>query len=85
MYAVGWFSLAFINAALANVDHRARLKYFVLSLLIGPLATILIAGTTEDDDGKLHFIDLLEGVRRRRARLGARSDCFLALLMIGPE
>lgn len=38
----GWFILAFINAGLAEQKNRSRLNWFLLSLLLGPLATILI-------------------------------------------
>ena len=41
-YAVGWFSLALINAGLAQGKNRSGLNWFLLSLLLGPLATLLI-------------------------------------------
>lgn len=44
-YAVGWIGLAFINAALANLDQRGPLKYFLVSLFLGPLVTIALAMT----------------------------------------
>jgi hypothetical protein len=41
-YAVGWGTLALVNAGLAESKGRGRLNWFLVSLLIGPLATLLI-------------------------------------------
>lgn len=41
-YAVGWGALALINAGLAQGKGRSGLYWFVISLLLGPLATLLI-------------------------------------------
>lgn len=41
-YAVGWGALALINAGLAQGKGRSGLFWFVISLLFGPLATLLI-------------------------------------------
>lgn len=41
-YYVGWFTLALINAGLAQGKARSGLAWFVVSLLLGPLATFLI-------------------------------------------
>ena len=41
-YFVGWGSLALINSGLAQSKHRSGLVWFFLSLLMGPLATLLI-------------------------------------------
>ncbi len=41
-YAVGWGALALINAGLAQGKGRSGLLWFVISLLLGPLATLLI-------------------------------------------
>ncbi|MBW8017932.1 MAG: hypothetical protein FVQ82_17315 [Planctomycetes bacterium] len=40
--AVGWGTLALINAGLAQSKNRSGLNWFLLSLLLGPLATFLI-------------------------------------------
>lgn len=40
--AVGWGTLALINAGLAQAKGRSGLFWFFASLLIGPLATFLI-------------------------------------------
>lgn len=41
-FAVGWGSLALINAALAQAHRRSGLRWFVASLLVGPLATLIL-------------------------------------------
>jgi hypothetical protein len=41
-YAVGWGTLALINAGLAQAKRRSGLLWFVVSLLLGPFATLLI-------------------------------------------
>ena len=41
-YAVGWGALALINAGLAETKRRSRLAWFFVSLLLGPIATLLI-------------------------------------------
>lgn len=42
-YVVGWFTLSFINTGLAAALNRNRLIWFLLSLLLGPIATLLMA------------------------------------------
>jgi len=39
---VGWGTLALINAALAQGKNRSGLLWFLISLLFGPLATLVI-------------------------------------------
>jgi len=39
---VGWGTLALINAALAQGKNRNGLLWFVLSLIFGPIATLLL-------------------------------------------
>jgi hypothetical protein len=46
-YAVGWGTLALINAGLAQSKGRSRGVWFLVSLLLGPLATLLIVITDE--------------------------------------
>ena len=41
-YGVGWGTLALINAGLAQAKRRSGLAWFLLSLLLGPIATLLI-------------------------------------------
>ena len=42
-YAVGWGTLALINANLAQLKGRSGLGWFFGSLLGGPIATFLLA------------------------------------------
>ncbi len=39
---VGWFTLALINAGLAQAKGRRGLAWFLASLLLGPVATLLV-------------------------------------------
>ncbi|MCL6482149.1 MAG: hypothetical protein K6U02_10520 [Firmicutes bacterium] len=41
-YYVGWGTRALINAGLAQAKGRGGLSWFLVSLLFGPLATLLI-------------------------------------------
>lgn len=41
-YVVGWGTLALINAGLAQSKRRSGLKWFLGSLILGPIATLLI-------------------------------------------
>jgi hypothetical protein len=41
-FAVGWGTLALLNAGLAQGKNRSGLNWFLLSLLLGPLATFLL-------------------------------------------
>jgi hypothetical protein len=41
-YAVGWFALAFLNAGIAQGKNRKGLNWFLVSLLLGPVATFLL-------------------------------------------
>lgn len=42
VYAVGWGTLAFINAGLAQGKGHSRLVWFLLSLFLGPIATVIL-------------------------------------------
>jgi hypothetical protein len=44
-YAVGWGTLALINAGLAQSKGRSRLAWFLASLFLGPIATLIIVIT----------------------------------------
>lgn len=41
-YVVGWGTLALINAGLAQSKNRSGLVWFLLSLVLGPVATFLL-------------------------------------------
>ena len=44
-YAVGWGTLALINAGLAQAKGRGRMVWFLVSLVLGPIATLLVVIT----------------------------------------
>ncbi len=46
-YAVGWGTLALLNAGLAQTKGRSRLTWFLFSLLLGPIATFIIVITDD--------------------------------------
>ena len=41
-YYVGWGTLALINAGLAQSKNRSGLNWFVISIFLGPFATLLL-------------------------------------------
>lgn len=41
-YGIGWGTLALINAGLAQGKNRSGVNWFLLSLLLGPIATLLV-------------------------------------------
>lgn len=41
-YFVGWGTLALINAGLAQAKGRKGLNWFLVSLLLGPIATFFL-------------------------------------------
>ena len=41
-YAVGWGTLALVNAGLAESKGKSRLVWFIVSLVLGPIATFII-------------------------------------------
>lgn len=41
-YYIGWGTLALINAGLAQGKNRSGLVWFLISLLLGPIATFII-------------------------------------------
>lgn len=41
-YAVGWLTLSFINAAIAQSKNRSGFAWWLLSLFTGPFATFLL-------------------------------------------
>ncbi len=46
-YAVGWGSLALINAGLAQSKNRSGFGWFLASVLLGPLATFVLVAACE--------------------------------------
>lgn len=49
-YAVGWIALALINAGIAQGKDRRGSNWFVVSLLLGPISTLLLVAL---EKGKL--------------------------------
>ena len=47
-YAIGWGTLALINAAIAQSKKRSGLNWFLITLLIGPVATFLLVAVYND-------------------------------------
>ncbi len=45
-FAVGWGTLALVNAGLAQGKNRSGFIWFFLSLLFGPLATFLLVASS---------------------------------------
>jgi hypothetical protein len=50
-YFVGWGTLALINAGLAQGKNRSGLGWFLLSLLLGPIATFVLVAFCEKKSG----------------------------------
>lgn len=48
-YYLGWGTLALINAGLAQAKNRSGLGWFLASLLLGPIATLLIVAMGRGD------------------------------------
>lgn len=46
-FVAGWGSLALINAGLAQGKNRSGLNWFLLSLVLGPVATFLLVAWCE--------------------------------------
>ncbi|MEE8468496.1 MAG: hypothetical protein V3T22_08580 [Planctomycetota bacterium] len=46
-YAAGWGVLALINAGLAQGKNRSGLAWFLISLLLGPVATFFLVAFCE--------------------------------------
>lgn len=51
-YFVGWGTLSLINAGLAQSKGRSGLVWWLLSLLLGPLATLLLVVLPKATDFK---------------------------------
>ncbi|WAA13114.1 hypothetical protein [Fervidibacillus halotolerans] len=46
-FYVGWGTLALINAGIAQGKNRSGLNWFLLSLLLGPIATFILVAFME--------------------------------------
>jgi hypothetical protein len=47
-FFVGWGTLALINAGLAQSKNRSGLAWFLVSLLLGPVATLLVVAVDKE-------------------------------------
>ena len=47
-FYVGWGTLCFINAGIAQSKRRSGLNWALLSLVLGPLATLLLVSVFKD-------------------------------------
>lgn len=50
-FFVGWGTLALLNAGLAQCKNRSGLNWFLVSLLLGPLGTLLLVLAEKRPDG----------------------------------
>lgn len=51
-YSAAWFTLALVNAGLAQGKGRSGLGWWGLSLFLGPLATLLVVASPTLPDGQ---------------------------------
>ena len=76
-----WFALALINAGLAEQKSRSRWNWFLLSLLLGPIATLyIVAWPTPEEQraedearAKIWAQRWVERKRSRAARKAAKA------------
>lgn len=56
-YAIGWGTLALINAGIAQGKNKSGMTWFLLSLFVGPLATLLlvITGKGKNNNYTINF------------------------------
>ena len=52
-WTAGWGTLALVNAGLAQGKHRSGLNWFLISLLLGPIATLLIVVLEDPVESKV--------------------------------
>lgn len=50
-YVVGWGTLMLINAGIAQGKNRSGLNWFILSLFLGPLATLFLVLVGKNHEG----------------------------------
>jgi hypothetical protein len=67
----GWFTLSLVNAGLAQSKGRSGLAWWAVSLLLGPIATLVIVA----------WPPVVEGVEQRRP--GTMSSAQSLALIIG--
>lgn len=67
-FFVGWGTLTLINAGLAQAKGRSGLGWWLLSLLLGPIATLLIVVLPPADQKNGPFNQHRSGARVTRAQ-----------------
>ena len=45
----GWFTLALVNAGLAQGKNRSGMNWFIVSMFLGPFATFMIVAWPAED------------------------------------
>jgi archaellum biogenesis protein FlaJ (TadC family) len=79
-----WFALALVNAGLAEQKNRSRLNWFLVSILLGPIATLLIVvwkpAPARPDDEAPQPISLSTGILALGVTLAAAAIIVVALL-----
>ncbi|GAB3042627.1 hypothetical protein GCM10027052_25920 [Parafrigoribacterium mesophilum] len=83
-----WFALALANAGLAEQKNRSRLRWFAVSLLLGPLATLfIVVWPRVEGDWRTEPVTTLNIVRSVRDRwilaLGVTLLTALVVALIG--
>ena len=51
-FAIGWGTLTLINAGIAQGKNRSGLNWFLLSILLGPIATFILVALMDKLPGK---------------------------------
>jgi len=69
----GWGTLSLINAGLAQSKHRSGLAWWLISLLLGPVATFLVVVLPPGDNGASPWQPHRTGARITRARQRSQS------------
>lgn len=72
-----WLTLCFINAGLAETKGRSRLRWFIASLFIGPIATALIVVWPRPSERRL-----LHPVSNVKDRLLVIASVLLAVFVV---
>lgn len=74
-----WFTLSLINAGLAQSKGRSGLGWWVVSLLLGPIATLIIVAWSRLEPGQRE----LSSVGTRAALIGAGVVLLVIITLVG--
>jgi len=50
-YAIGWGTLALINAGIARGKNRGGFNWFLISIFLGPIATLILVAFSDKKKG----------------------------------